>query len=539
MGELLLRPLVGDTAFAAMVRDPAAFVRAFDGREPWQFQVDALRQVLERDASGKFLKPVAVVSWPRQDSKSTLSAWAALWRFFCDDTCETIVSVALDRASAGIIIGDARRCILGSDLLMSCIDADYGLTRDEIRLRDGRRWLIKSADAVFSRGLRPSTVCFDELGWSKDSGALFEVLSAAQAAQVNPMMLVTSTVSAVQAGPLWSLFEAADRQGADGSIRLLYSQTNQSPLVSAAYLERQRELMPPHVFAREHLNTWSAGSDAFCTDKDWRRCTGEIDPRRDSDPGPGYAFVDLGWSHDATAIAVARTNPEDIADILVLETFRGSHEQPVILSAVRSRIEELVVRLGVVQVVIESPQGLGLSQELQVSKSCTVTVLYPTATSNRERWGALYTALREGTVHLPPDPMLRRELLTLSIAQSATGWRVDDVPSVHNDRSVAVAGALYACQQGAVSKWVHMKFMAIVGDGVGIVSRDGELVALVDDDAQAFRALSQPRRVRIRQLAMSGVRPETLRVQFGLSQTVLQNVLDEAGYRLPDPEEAR
>jgi len=531
MADTLLHALVGDEAYQRMRIDPVAFVRVFD-REPWPYQAAYLRAILERDPEGRFIKPVAVLSLPRQNGKSTLGAWVALWNLFMLPTCDQIVSVALDRASAGIIIGDARRILLGSDLLLSCVDADYGLTRNEIRLRDGRRWLIKSSDAVFSRGLRPSLVVMDEMGWLPSSD-LFEVLTAAQAAQVNPLTLVVSTVGPVQAGPLWQLFEAADR--GDPTIRLLYSQQNESPLISADYLERQRGLMPSHIWNREHANTWGAGSDAFCTDKDWRRCTGEIDPRRDRDPGPSYLFVDLGWTHDVTAIAVARPNHDDAVDILALEVFKGSREAPVQIAAVRNRIEELVVRLGVVHVVCESPQGLGLSQDLQVPKKCRVDVLYPTALSNRERWGALYTALHEGAIRLPNDPLLRRQLLTLTIVSGPTGWRVDDVPSVHNDLAVVCAGSYFAATNEVESRWKHIPFLALTPYGaVG-----AGMKVLFDEDSVEYRNLSEDRKTRIRQLVLAGVSLDTIRVRYGMTMTTLVRVMDDIGWHKPDQHTGR
>jgi hypothetical protein len=76
-------------------------------------------------------------------------------------------------------------------------------------------------------------------------------------------------------------------------------------------------------------------------------------------------------------------------------------------------------------------------------------ILSPTAKSNQENWGALITALKNGTICLPDDAKLRRQLLTLTIETTTTGWKVVDVPSVHNDRAVAVAGCLAAIEKSS------------------------------------------------------------------------------------------
>ena len=405
----LLEQALGDR-FVPLYADPVAFVSAFD-REPWEYQAGALRRVLSQELAGdslRFENRVAVVSWPRQDGKSTLNTWAALWRFYCDPTCSEIVSVALDRDSARIILNDARRIISGSGVLMDLVDDRFGLGKSEITLKDGRRWLIKSADAVYSRGLRPSHVTFDELGWTADDGDLLHTLLAGQAAQVNPLCLVTSTVGPIQAGPLWELM-----QGDDPDVLVLWHSLNKSPLVTEKFLEGERRKLPASWYAREHENTWGEGSDAFCSLSDWEAATEGPDPRRNYDPGPGTLFVDLGWVHDETAIATAKS--EDGKTVITsLEAFRGSQKAPLQLATIQDAIEDICERLHVTKAEIESPQGVLMQQQLK-AKGVNVTALHPTSKSNSERWGALYLALKNHTVRLPKDERLRRQLLSLTI----------------------------------------------------------------------------------------------------------------------------
>jgi phage terminase large subunit-like protein len=278
---------------------------------------------------------------------------------------------------------------------------------------------------------------YDELGWARDR-ELFDVLSAAQAAQPDPLTIVTSTVGPVQSGILWELFELA--RAGDDMIRLIYHQENLSPKITEAYLEQQRAILPAQVFAREHLNTWGAGSEAFCTLEDWQRAKGDTDPRRGTDPGPTFAFLDLGWVHDESVLTVAKVEGDKTA-IIAMETWQGSPDRPVDFGAIESRILELAKALNIRRLVIESPQGVMLSQSLNLAGLATETI-HPTAKSQREIWGALYAALKNGSVHLPNDARLRRQLLTLTIKSGPTGWKVVDDPSVHQDRALACAGAL-------------------------------------------------------------------------------------------------
>lgn len=432
---MTLENVLGQERAARLAVDPIMFVRAFD-REPWLFQAEILGQALARNKDGKFQHRIAVISMPRQNSKSTISAWAALWRFYTQEN-QTIVTVANDLEQAGVILGDARRIIRNSAILYDLIDV-HGLNRQEIRLKNGNRWIVKSAESVSSRGLRPSLICYDELGWAFGRD-LFDTLSAGQAAQENPLIIVTSTVGPIQSGVLWELFELA-RSG-DSTVRLIYHQDNLSPLITPEFLERERAILPASIYAREHENRWGAGSDAFCTLPDWERAIGYGSPLKSHDSGPCGAFLDLGWVHDETALAVGRRGPEGRAEIVALETWQGSQARPVAFTDVERRLLELVAQLGIKRLTIESPQGVGMAQRLNLAGVTTET-LHPTAVSNRENWGALYAALKDGSVSLPNDAKLRRQLLTLTIESKATGWRVVDDPTIHNDRAVAVAGVV-------------------------------------------------------------------------------------------------
>ena len=531
MTKPLLAKSIGEELFTAMQNDPIVFVRAFD-KNPWSFQEDILRQILARKSDGKFRKPITVCSMPRQNGKSMISAWCALWRFFCDPDHQEIISVAIDRSSASIILNEARRIISNSSILYDLVDPNYGLTKSEIRQRDGRRWIIKSADAVYCRGLRPSTICYDEMAFCSDDGDLYSVLSAGQAAVRNPLILITSTVGPIQAGPLWELFQANER--GDPSVRLIYHTENLSPLISEDYLERQRSLLPPFVYAREHQNLWGEGSDAFCTQADWQKSSKNGDPRRDRDSGPCYLFCDLGWLHNETVVVVSKQDG-DIVEIIALESFQGSQSNPVKFSAVQMCIEELVQRLNVKRIEIESPQGMFLAENLRLP-DVDVNVLHPTAKSNRERWGALYTHLKNGSVRLPNDAKLRRQLLTLTIKESARGWKVIDIPSIHNDRAVAVAGALFLAS--AKDKWVSIKFMAVTKYGVlgpdlkpikMKESPPGEHTTEHDfirqEEIRQLRNLSESRKVRIWQMHSTGKSIPTLQRQFSLSQWQIEKIL--------------
>lgn len=152
-------------------------------------------------------------------------------------------------------------------------------------------------------------------------------------------------------------------------------------------------------------------------------------------------YVDLGIIHDETAIAVSCRGDERV-EIIALDGMQGRRGGPLSFDRIKQRIEQLAARLGVTEIRIESPQGYAMAQELAHElKGVSVAVVHPTLKVQNKLWGYFHGALKDGLVHIPRDKTLRRQLLSLTIKQSLTGWRVVDVPSIHQDRAIAVGGA--------------------------------------------------------------------------------------------------
>src|SRR5262249_10592904 len=155
-----------------------------------------------------------------------------------------------------------------------------------------------------------------------------------------PLMLVISTVGRRQSGPLWSVKTLAE--GGDPAVFWWHSSENLSPKVTPAFLERQRRILVPAQYAREHQNSWVDQADGFT-------CAAEVDPARahgwpeqvEARPDVDYpCFVDLGAVHDPTVICVGHIEDET-AFIDRLVTYQGSREEPVQLATVEQCIREL------------------------------------------------------------------------------------------------------------------------------------------------------------------------------------------------------
>jgi hypothetical protein len=218
-----------------------------------------------------------------------------------------------------------------------------------------------------------------------------------------------------------------------------YSNENQSPLVREDFLARERRLLLSGQYAREHQNLWVDAADSFTSALDLDAAMGHgWTEQLDGDPSVAYVItVDLGLVHDPTVIALGHTDDSGRVIIDRLVTYQGSHESPVQLASVEASIRDLAVRFPCWRIRIESWQGISAAQSL-TALGLPVELVTPTAKNNSEEWPILAQRLSGRTIVLPPHARLREELLNLTYEVGATGIRVIDKGSVHQDHAVAV-----------------------------------------------------------------------------------------------------
>jgi len=217
-----------------------------------------------------------------------------------------------------------------------------------------------------------------------------------------------------------------------------YANKNQSPLVTPEFLERQRRVLMPTQFAREHQNLWVDAADSFVPADQVDEAMGHgWAMQHAGDPRQRYVVaVDLGFVHDPSVIAVGHAEA-NLVYIDRLDTFQGTREAPVSLDAVEGTLLDLVQRFTVTKIRVESWQGIGTGQRLQ-QRGLPVEIFAPTAKAHAEEWPQLAQRFAQRTIVLPVHAPLREELLNLTAELGPTGVKVSDRGSVHQDHAVAV-----------------------------------------------------------------------------------------------------
>jgi hypothetical protein len=417
----------------AVLDDVITFSKTF-GVELYDWQRTAFGAACRREG-GRFVHRVAGISVPRGNGKSYGGAVVGLWRLVCGPEPQDIVSAALDLDGAKVVLDHAKRIVRGNKALSKAVDIQAG---GLLVKSTGSRWTITSREHTASRGRHPHLVLYDECGWARDD-ELFSSLLAGQASVDDPLLLVIST-GRRQMGPLWTVKTL--HEGADPAVYWWHSSENLSPKVTARFLERQRRILLPVQFAREHQNMWVDGADAFTgsAEVDGAMGHGWTEQLEGQTRVNYVSFVDLGAVHDPSVIAIGHVDGT-LAYIDRLLTFQGSRERPVDLATVETTLRDLAGRFKLRRIRIESWQGLGAVQSLQRA-GLPVELFTPTAKTNAEEWPILAQRLASRTLVLPPHARLREELLNLVVDLGPTGVKVSDRGSVHQDHAVAVRGVV-------------------------------------------------------------------------------------------------
>lgn len=418
----------------------AQFAKAFE-LALYDWQDEAFGQATER-INDRFRYRVAGVSVPRGNGKSFAAALVGVWRLVSGPAPQDILSVALDFEGAKVVLDHARRIVRSHPVLERTVE----IRADALHVpRTRSRWTIASAEHTASRGRHPDLVLYDEVGWSRDD-ELFSSLLAGQASVEDPLMLVCSTVGRRQAGPLWTV--KVLHEGGDPSVYWWHSGENLSPKVTPDFLERQRRILVPAQFAREHGNQWVDAADSFVSAEDVDRAMSTS--WREQSCGRGqldyHAFVDIGTVHDPSVIAVGHQEDGTVY-VDALLTFQGSKRQPVRIETLEAALLDLANRFTTLRLVrVESWQGIALVERLQAC-GLPVEVFTPTPKAHAEEWPQLAQALGAARLVLFPHARLREELLNLTVEVGPTGAKVVDRGKVHQDHAVAVRGVVASLRQ--------------------------------------------------------------------------------------------
>jgi phage terminase large subunit-like protein len=354
--------------------------------------------------------------------------------------------VAADAAQAGLVLDSVRQFVLGAPPL-----------RERLRI-EARRVLfldrrgeplssveVLPADEASSWGLRPYLLVADELSvWPASARGLWvSVVSSLLKVRRSRLVVLTSAGDPAH----WSASVLAHAR-TSGSWQVLET-PGPLPWVTDTQLAEQAALLTNSQYRRLHLNEWVASEDRLVSIENLAAC-GTLDGPQAPRAGLRYRMgLDLGLTHDATAIAVAHAETDPSTDPptrrVVLDrlvTFHGTATHPVRLADVTETVLSLWRAYHRPRLRADPFQAAGLIQTVR-AKGVTVEPWQYTATRYGEMASVLFALLRDGRIDLYPDEGLSDELANVRLVETVPGQlRIDHDPGRHDDRCVAIGMAV-------------------------------------------------------------------------------------------------
>jgi phage terminase large subunit-like protein len=442
--------------------------------EPWQQAF--IDEAYRLDDDGRRVYRNVLLGLPRKNGKSTIAATLALYHAGADGEAGAEVIIAAgSRDQAGIVFDQARAFVEASEDLGQHFDAQrfviYGPTGSTIKR--------VAADGRMQHGTSPSAVILDELHALETprQEELYAALNTASGAREQPMNLAITTAGYNRHTILGRLYADAmrlpdvrrdgmltiARDPAAGFLMWWYGladddeptpenvlAANPASWITSAVLEAQREspTVDEYAFRRLHANQWTSTRNAWLPAGAWEALgtEGYTIP----DGSEVVVAVDVGLVHDSTAVAIGCRLPDGrIALDCRVWAARDDAVAHIILPGGR-------VDLGVVEDYIESLADRYSVRELvydprffERSASALSAAGFITAPVDQasrrmaEAYATFYTAVQDGRVVHPVDPVLSAHVEATQSTMTERGWRIGRQRLQRIDACVAMCMALW------------------------------------------------------------------------------------------------
>lgn len=434
-----------------------------DGRRWGDAAVDWQRECA-RVMLDVLLPPFRWESRPRSGSKST-------------DAGAIIIAVALVLLPPGSFLYGFAVDLDQAEILIKAIEgfcrrtpgleAHVDLANNKVTFSNGSTFEALPADAASSWGLKPSFVVADEVcQWPSTTNAkemweaMFSSLGKVPGAKLlcistsgDPAHWTRDIYETALTSPMWT---TADIPG------LL-------PWVSTDYLDEQRRMLSPAVFARLHMNEWTSPDDRLTNLEDLRACVahrGSLPPQS----GARYVIgVDLAVKVDNAVAAIChavktpaggQTVVLDHMEVWEPRKGRLGKRRQVDLETVRGWLSEAAPRYNHALLVFDPAKGEQMIPELK-RQGLRVEEDTFTPAKNNDRAISLYTAIQDHRLALPDDDALIDELANVTLRESSPNvLRLDHVSGRHDDRATALSLAnFHLTHQPTGSGAAFMEYM--------------------------------------------------------------------------------
>jgi phage terminase large subunit-like protein len=456
------------------------------------FQRAFLGEFWRRDRHGQRVYQVGLLGIPKGNGKTPFAAGLGLHALVSCQNSPDVYGIAGSKKQAEIAHSFAERW---------AADSDLGLwLKNGKTIRCPERhgaYTILSSDGRLAQGVNPSAAIVDEwwlfdhareresfnalahalhkrageawllaittAGWNKHS-QLGETFTAAlkhpklETHRDGHLLILRDTSS----GFLMHWFGLPDGSSGDIENPQLIRACNPASWVSPRALIRElhRPDTDENDWRRLHLNEWTASRESWLPSGCWASLGSDA---AIPDNAEIYVGVDVGWTHDSTAVVWAQrldddrialrshvwtTDPDDSA----LRAGRGHDTIQFVaggkmrLALVEEFIRELAARYKLRELSYD-PSYFGRSAEILEHEGITTVEFLPFSAPMRAAWQSFYQAAVEGKISHDRDPVLAAHVDAAAADRTEAGWKVRKLKSTSRIDALAAAVMAHARAQ--------------------------------------------------------------------------------------------
>ncbi len=473
------------------------------------FQRSFLSEFWRRDRYGRRVYQVGLLGVPKGSGKTPFAAGLGLHALVTGEHSPDVYGIAGSKQQARIAQSFANRWVDDGDLNQWCTP---GRT---IRCPERHgAYTILSSDGRLAQGVSPTAAIVDEW-WIFDHARereTFTALAQALHKREGDSWLLAITTAGwnlrsqlgetyttalnhpklethrnghllvlrdSDAGFLMHWYGLPDGSTADIENPKLVRACNPAGWVSPRALIRElhRPDTDENDWRRLHLNQWTSARQAWLPTGCWAALASDADI---PDDATVYAGVDVGWTHDSTAVAIAhRTSDGRI--VLRSHVWTTDPDDPALRAAHGADTIQLVpggkMRLGLVEdhlralrrrytlaEIAYDPSYFGRSAETLEQEGFTMVEFLPFSAPMRAAWTAFYQAALEGTITHNRDPVLTAHVDAAAADRTESGWKVRKLKSTNRIDALAAAVIAHARAQhdtggdntGPQVFWLHL-----------------------------------------------------------------------------------
>jgi hypothetical protein len=214
-------------------------------------------------------------------------------------------------------------------------------------------------------------------------------------------------------------------------------------------LEEQQEDLLEYEYRRLFLCEWAAADDVVADDEALKACTREEPQVLEPDPSVQYVVSwDVGWKQDHSAVVVAHMGERAGRKAVICDSLRSwvpSKNDEVRIAEVMAHAARMSREYGGAPMRGDPAGAYTHMQDLR-EQGYDILSAETTANANSVRAKHLLRLLRDRALEIPPDGQLRREILSLRLAESTTPGIVrlttDGSAKGHFDRVTALSYAV-------------------------------------------------------------------------------------------------